>query len=930
MAGTYDDQQGDKSNSPDPDERHYGNEFNTTGGAHANDAPDRDDLKNAEEDAGSESTGDDSSPANAVSDNEKQGDAGAPKPERGGIFKRARNSVKGRSNKAKKRVAIITAVLLSAVTPLLILLAFLLLALKVPHFVANVAAWQFAKVTRIQASSVENVLSEEAAMKTADNAWYSKLRERYSGMRDNTFRNLERISPAIVVRNLSVAGKLKYVETPRSGALGKLGFTQIKAITINDRSVLVPKSMFSFTDKYIHPIQTVKDRFAFYGAVDDALRTYNPNVNMLVRSKAALNLLTDRLGSVGFKGILMQNFFGKSKVDAATELQAEAYAAAEAKASSPSSAPDEVKKATQQAADDTDKCVQDRTCLRGTTGSSDGVVSTAENSVDKAFTTTAVSGFIKGAIGVINPLYAVAVPVCLVYSGSVFNPEASNAQSDAVQREATQVLAADSQIKRGDINSIQVINGTLSTDKPTSTDASYNANGDGVGALGQKLDGVDGNGIINSNALLRSGGQNPNTLQVGTGTQQTALGGFGATTIFDVLLPHSISGPLNTAADDLCPAATNIWAGAALGVANIAVLAVSAMGSAGAGAAAEYGTEAGAEVAAQTGMEVFVDNIIATFTTKAGAVQAFSKTGRFGYQFTKRVGRDVTLILGATYLAKLMTFYNSGMLHNGLQSGTTYANDIDNGANQLGNTMCQGVYYGRFLTYTETTQNEQDDRSVTSQYAAQQNSYQRYLALSNPDSMLTKFGEATVVKVNRNSIASAISNLGNIFNPMSFMPKMFSSLTGKAAAAANVKTANYGNMQCGYTRDEYSLIKNTAKNGDGSYSSASENAYRLDNAGKETFDAIDKEYGPCFTAKIGDLMTKKDDDDNLYLVRTDDGDLSSKSVCSPENLGPNNSKYGDLVFRYRLEHMYDTSVQNLYNVQKAGEAELGTKPTAAI
>lgn len=936
----YDDQQPDDSQSSDPSKRHYSSEFSPEHADHTEDTPDRDALKDAEESAGESGdvpTASNETPAaNDVADKENTGDEDAPPPNNSkskpkGLRNRAKSRWKNFQNKVEKRFAIIVASILIVLTPLLILLAFLLLALKVPHFVANVSARQFAKVTRIQAASQENVSAEEAAMKGADDTWYGKLRTRYSNMKDNTFRNLERISPAIVVRNLQASGNLKYVETPRGGALGKLGFTRIKAITINDRSVITPQSMFSYTDKYIHPIQTIKDRIAFYQAVDDALRTYNPNLNMLVRDKAALNILTARFGNVGFKGILMANFFGKSKVDAATEMQAEAYAAAESKVSTPKSAPDEVNKTTQKVADDTDACVKDPNCLKNTTSSTDGFVAAAEDEADSAFTGSAVSGFLKGAIGVLNPIYAVAVPVCLVKGASDFDPQASNNQSDSLQREATQVFAADAQIKRGDVNTIQINNGQLNVDQPTTTDQNYNVNGDGVGALSQKLDGVDGNGIIDSNAFLQSDGQQPNTLQTGLGTQQPALGGYGTTTIFDTLLPGAVAGALNGAADKVCPYATNVWAGAALGVANLIIAGGSAMISAGSAAAAEYGSETSALAAARIGMQIYVKKVIESFSSKAGAVQAFGKTGRFGAHFGTTVTRDTALIVGAAYLAKMWVMFNSSALHNGLQNGVSYANDIDNGTNQIGNTVCQGVYYGRFLTYAEIAQNDQDDRQVSQAYAQSQSTYQRYFALSNPDSMLTKFGEATVMKVNRNTVASALSSLTNIFNPMSFLPKLFGSFTTKAAAAANVQQENYGNMQCGYTRDEYALIHGQGKGADGSYASPSENAFRLDNAGVDAFNAIEKEYGPCFTQKIGDLKTSKDSDGHTYLVQTGDGDLSPDSVCSPQNLGPDNPTYGDLVFRYRLEHMYNTSIQNQYDVQQAGTAELGSsKGTLAL
>jgi len=911
MARVYDNE-GEDGGKGNPGQSHYEKEVEKPGAA-----PNPDALKDAEEspDDSSADTSDGGSGDALGNDGlyrkETAGDATSPVGGQSpGFRSRAKNAL---TKKGRRGFIVGGFAVLGILMPIIVFFMLLLMSLKAPHFVANVTEWQFARVTRAIAKSTTNVTNEETAMKTVNDSKYAAMRARYIGMKDNIFRNMERVSSGRIIKNLQGANKLKYDYAPRGGALGKLGLKRLDSITIAGNKVVAPSSLFSATDKYFHPINTAKDRLTFYRNLDEALRVYNPQVNTIVRSQAMKKMITEKVGA-SLVGILSSKFAGKNRTQAAAEMNKQTYENSKPKVvTPPEAAPKEIKEGTQALAEEADACVADAKpggCLQQTTTNRDGMVPRGASRVNTIF--KSFSGVTAGIIGALNPIYQVAVPLCLIYTGSVFNPDTVNENSKSAEKSAIEYNSIDAQVKKGDRNTIVSNNGTLSDNEPTQDDKERAINAEALGAAGDKLDGPDGDGITKSNAMLRMQGQDPNTLQPGSSTQTTALGGFGRTTIFDTFLPKGVASPLNTVADKMCPAATNLWVGGALALANLITIAASAVGSAGAGAAAEVGGEIALREAVTKAVGIFAKKIVESFTTKSGFISALGKGG----SFAKSIGTQVTLITAATYLAKLIVFYNAGSMHNGLAVGLPFANDVDNGSNQLSGRVERQVYGGRAMTYSETAQSNEEDAKARSEYQRTLSPYQRYLAIDNANSLLTRFGYATVMKMNHGTIASLISSIGNIFNPLSLTSKMFGSLSSRSANALTVRTANYNNVQFAHlSKDEEKFVDSHPD-----FASPSENAYQFEQAGEATNNEIDAKYSPCMELEIGDLLGKKNDDDEPYLVRKDNGDIEpDKGICSPQQLSYDNPKYGSLVLRWRLtKYFYNTAVHNLYGIQNAG------------
>jgi hypothetical protein len=146
---------------------------------------------------------------------------------------------------------------------------------------------------------------------------------------------------------------------------------------------------------------------------------------------------------------------------------------------------------------------------------------------------------------------------------------------------------------------------------------------------------------------------------------------------------------------------------------------------------------------------------------------------------------------------------------------------------------------------------------------------------------------------------------------------------GGIAHAETPTETTYGNVQFGWTKAEETLIDSSDS------FKLLENQYQLDQAkdkdGNSIEDKIDGHYGKCFKDTLGNLLSAGD------IRRDKDGDLVDQGLCSPSNLGPNNTEdcgsrfgrlgdhypCGDLVFRWRLAHRYNTVLNQLGGLSDA-------------
>ena len=259
----------------------------------------------------------------------------------------------------------------------------------------------------------------------------------------------------------------------------------------------------------------------------------------------------------------------------------------------------------------------------------------------------------------------------------------------------------------------------------------------------------------------------------------------------------------------------------------------------------------------------------------------------------------------------------------------------------------QKEYYGAPLSTDQVVYNKGQDLAYLSKQNSTKSPYERYLALSNPYSLLSKISSTTYADITNFSLSSLMKKVASVFNPTKIISGVFSLFGNRSYAAATAATdkSDYGIVQFGFTQQEDSLMDATT--GDPSYQPL-ENAKILNESSINggTVDAyMQATYGACFTDSMGTLLTSGPGGSGLgsgsnYIVRDKDGNVINTptngvkpGLCSEYYLGPSShdpnamdtttkpggGSYGnDLVFRWRLNQSYLKSLNVLTGAQNAG------------
>jgi hypothetical protein len=784
-------------------------------------------------------------------------------------FGKARNYLK-----KNKKKAIAGALAGVGVLPILALLLFLLGALKIPHFVENVAAWRFAKVTNQYRKSMNNVMGEKNAIDSLDDAARDQAKAKYGKFA--VFDKVNRLRPNKVLQSLNSSDRIQY--NYKKTLTGK---QKLVSITIapeeNPRTkinVKVPSGRF---DRLIHPFRTLDQYKTISDALNSAMKAHDPKIPALTRALATRAVL--QKAGASLKGMAASKYLGKSDRDAKIAIEQEAYEKSNRKGGIEGITQADQKQLAEDVGEETDKAVADKDQVGDMVDKGQDVPESVNNVIEKGLNPGNLSEIAKKVVGFANPIYDIAVPVCMAYDGSKITPEGVDAQHDSMVSEAAFVMSTGDQQKAGAFNT------------------------PAAGAMNWKLGNVQ-----NSNAIRRVSGKPVNSLDT-MGGQRTALGTYGTHTIFDVLGLSMFNGP----AEDLCPTLTNFWVGVGIGVANLALMAVASFFTGGAAGAAEVSATTAAKEAAEKALTQTVKKVITTATKKA--IRSFAGGGRFAKEYAKSVVKYGAATAAAVFLAQMIVNQSVGLNSSGLEKDVAFADNVDNGAEQLSGDMGKANFYARPLNNVEVVQSHRIDRAEMAYNNEHLSSFDRYLAFENPNSLVSRMAITTGSLLDRSMFASFLNSLASLFNPVGLSSKVFAGLNANTTlAAGNVDTEDYGNVVWAYSQEEQRMMEQ-----DDSYSSPSENSYRLDQSGKK--DEIDGKFSKCYTTSMGTLLDTKD------IVRDEEGDVLNQGDCSPQQLGPHNPDYGDLVFRWRLEHNYSNTTDTLLGIQDPSEfsnTSLGT------
>lgn len=756
------------------------------------------------------------------------------------------------------------------ILPMLALLLFLLGALKIPHFVENVAAWRFAKITRQYRQSMSNVMNEKNAFDALSDEDKVKAKAKYG--RFEAFDKVNRLRPNKVLQSLHASDRIQY--NYKTTLTGKQKLTSITLAPDDARTkveVKVPSGTF---DKLIHPFRTVDRYKTISDALNSAMKAHDPKIPALTRALAT-RLVLQKAGA-SLKGMAAAKYIGKSDLDAKIQIEREAFEKAHRDGAIGGLKSDNMKEAAQEADDAEKAAVADNDQMKDLVNKGQDIPDSVNQAVERSLNPNNLKSIVDTAVKFINPIYDIAVPVCMAYDGSKITSEAVDAHHDAVVSEAAYVMSTGDQQKNGNA-----------------------FNSPAANAMNWKLGDVQ-----QSNAIRRVSGK-PVDTTAGLGGQRTTLGTYGEYTIFDVF--HL--GVLNESADKLCPVLSNFWVGVGLGVVNLGIQAVIAIFSGGTVTAGEEAAVQGARVAAEKALTTVVKDFIKTAAKKS--IKTFATGGRFAKQFAKDTIKYGAAAAAATFLATLIVHNAAGNMTSGLEHSVAFDDNVDEGADQMSCDISRANYYGRFLNNEEAPQSHAADQNEIAYNNEHQSAFNRYLALENPNSLASRMVITTGSLLNRSTFAGALNSLANIFNPIGLSSKLFASANAQTTfAAPSQNTQDYGNMQCGYSNVELNLMKQDT------YASPSENAYALDQSGME--NDINNDYSECFTLSIGQLLEEH------KVKRNEQGDVLNDGDCSPQNLGPENPKYKDNVFRWRLKHMYASTTDTLLGIQDPSANSGGT------
>lgn len=289
-----------------------------------------------------------------------------------------------------------------------------------------------------------------------------------------------------------------------------------------------------------------------------------------------------------------------------------------------------------------------------------------------------------------------------------------------------------------------------------------------------------------------------------------------------------------------------------------------------------------------------------------------------GQLFTKKeafkLGLFTAGVEGVTLFAKMQTAQKAAANDNGFSVGPSFDNAGDRGGDLHAQNISQH-FYGRPLTNAEVAESNASDQNYRANEIGRESFTQRYFALTNPDSLLTKFGTTLSTHLN-GTLFSSLVNLGSrVLNPSAVFASVFGNFNKQVALADGAKDqTNYNILQWGFSNEEEQYIKTHA------YFGVLENSKIVNEAtyqGQPISDYIDSTYGKCWTESMGQLLTdgsiQRDNTGNVTGGLCSKQNLSFDSV-DPASYDPVTGK-NDLIFRYRVMKSQEKTIDNQIDYQ---------------
>ncbi len=643
--------------------------------------------------------------------------------------------------------------------------------------------------------------------------------------------------PEKVVDNLKTTGVLQYEYGEPQGLTRR---KPIVAVVINGERTPISET------SWLHPVENYNNKINFSASMDAGLEESLRGTNSLVRSSVANKIREE----VGVKSLVWWEKKGTGynglKDAEANRLEAKkTYETIKGDAEPSATGVQQIDDAARATEEAIDGCVTNDTCLdQAMADAREGKSSlpaVAEEAANSKLNVPALT-----ALEFASTTYGIAVPLCIIYDGSLQKSgETIDQKNEMLQRSYNGLMTAANQQMAGE----------------TTAKA--------IGATVRNMGNTNG-----SIPQQRGAGKPVDTSGI-TSPQGSSYGDF---TLFNAILGGgTTTDALNTIAS-ACPVLTDWKTGVATGTVELVV-----------GFFTGESSEAGAKF-----IELGVKKGLTEYTAKL-AGEIFTK------KTAKRFIGEAAATAGGTLAAKLLVMSKAGVEQNGLQTNEIKANNEDMGGALSSNEQNRKMFYGAPLTKESLGYNDMADRQYLAQQQSKKSPYERYVAMDNPQSLLSNVAVGLSSRVgNMQSLASFIGSIPSSFSRLGTMFLGLNTRAGFAAAAST--TSNYNIIAWGDTEEETALIQNNQD-----YRPL-RNAELLAESHKA--DEIEAAYGSCYTDTQGTMISGQ------QVVRDENGNVvADKGKCSPQNLGVHNPTYGDKVFRWRLEKRNTATVNHMVDMQ---------------
>ncbi len=744
----------------------------------------------------------------------------------------------------------------------IIMILFILSSLLLPNFIQQTMALRFANSARAYRQANSQVESKKLSMSILSDSQIVKLAkaggEKAKTLRDNVL--LKKYRPGAIVDKLESTGQLTYETVPRATVLQVEFGSRISAIVLHGQRIPV-----SDLNRWATP---------FGGRADDntlkSVRLASSIDDVLAQAMhadgagTAATVLRTGVGAEILGRLNYRKFYAWSNKakdyknvaarDADRILLREVHARAtgagvQGKPSVPANqkAVDEVLEADKEAYTDDAKTTE--MVQKGG----------ASASVIKALQDGTKGSIVDTAIKAVSGTGAIAMTACAIVDGSAqASAPVMDAKAEAASRQFMFLASAAHQQQTGE---------TVS---------------EAVRAVNDKLN--DEGGAVRSTSMDATTNVKP------TETESPYAGAAGDFTILNAAFTKFLGAdPDNAAvgtANDVCNVVGSYQFAITAGGLEIFVGIITG----GAGEVAERVATLGLTRAIGT----YLKDYTATLFTKKSVTKLVAQGGTVG---------------GATLLARMVTANYANQYYNGASKDLALAEEANAGAEVLNNEVSRTLG-GAPMTGADAEQALNSSKKDNAAALSQQTMFDRYLAVTNPESLLSRVGYATMGRIHTPVMANILTMAANVFNPMAIM-----GMVGKlspAVSAANTSPSSYTRTDIGWTDAELKLVDTKR-----SYNDFDENDCILD-GGRYSFDdgscsggsdanrnKIEETYGRCWKDSMGTLFA------SAAIVRNEDGTpKENEGLCSPKNLGPNNDQgFGDLVFRWRISKRAAASLQ---------------------